>query len=126
MTKTGLSRPGAMQMVASATLMVVAAIGPAVLAVGRPNHEWLMVLNGPPALAMVIASLIVIVLYCLGFFRYCSSKGYSTWLGFWLFIGNLPGFIVLLLLPDLKASCKEQLDNTSGLPQISGGGENGQ
>jgi hypothetical protein len=103
MSKTGLSRPGAIQMLAAATLMVVAAVGPVYLAASRPTHEWLMVLNGFPALAMSVAGIALLVLYFVGFLRYGSSKGYSKWLGFWLFFSNFPGFIALLLLPDLKA-----------------------
>ena len=102
MNKKGISRPGALQMVASVAIMIIAAIWPLYLAATRPGNEWFMVLNGLPALAVVIASIAVLLLYLIGFLRYCASKGYSKWIGFWLLFANVFGFIVLLLLPDLK------------------------
>ena len=106
-------------MVASAILMVLAAIGPIVLAAMRPSHEWLMVLSGLPALALTIAGGFVVLLYFVGFLSYCASKGYSKWLGFWLFFGSVPGFIVLLMLPDLTANVKDRLQMPSRTPEIS-------
>ena len=106
--RTGLSRPGALQMLASAALMIVAAIGPILVASSRPTNEWLIVLTGFPALGMSVAGIGVLLLYFIGFLRYCASKGYSKWLGFWLFIGNIPGFVVLLLLPDLSSRITER------------------
>jgi ABC-type Na+ efflux pump permease subunit len=102
MNKKGLSRPGALQMIASVIIMIITAIGPLYLAATRPNNEWFMVLNGLPALAVVIASIAVLFLYLIGFLRYCGSKGYSKWIGFWLLFAHAFGFIVLMLLPDLK------------------------
>ena len=119
MGKIGLSRPGAIQMVVSAILMVAAAIGPIFWAATRPSHEWLMVLTGLPALTMEIASVLVLMFYFVGFLRYCASKGYSKWLGFWLFLGSIPGFIVLLMLPDLKANMKDRSRLPSRTPEIS-------
>lgn len=88
-----------------------AGIVPLVYALTLPSHEWLMSLSGLPALAMTIASLAVVILYVIGFIRYSASKGYSKWLGFWLLLSHLPGFIVLLLLPDLKTDLKESSTN---------------
>lgn len=116
MSKTGLFRPGAIQMVASTILIVVAAIGPIVLAAMRPSHEWLMVLSGLPAIALTITGGFVVLLYFVGFLSYCASKGYSKWLGFWLFFGTIPGFIVLLMLPDLKANINDRLQTPSRTP----------
>jgi hypothetical protein len=121
MHEKGLSRPGAMLMVASAILMLVSAIGPVFLAVMRPTHEWLMVLSGFPAFAIISASALTAVLYFVGFLRYCVSKGYSSWLGFWLFLGNVPGFIVLLLLPDRKGNVSEQVLTLSEPAALSRG-----
>jgi hypothetical protein len=119
MNKTGLSRPGAIQMIASATLMLAAAVGPVYLAASRPTHEWLMVLSGFPALAMSLAGVVLLILYFIGFLKFCSSKGYSKWLGFWLFFGNFPGFIALLLLPDLKAGMREQVTSSKSPCEVS-------
>lgn len=104
MNNNWLSRPGAIQMLASIVLVTFASIGPIVLAIRQPGHEWLMSLSGLPALAMTIATVLVLALYCIGFLRYCASKGYSKWLGVCLLLGHFPGFIALLLLPDLQAS----------------------
>ena len=108
MNKTGLSRPGGMQMVLSAILMIVVAIGPMYIAASRPDHEWSVVLNGLPALAVTVASVVLLLLYFIGFLRYCASKGYSKWLGLWLFLGHVFGLIVLLLLPDQKTAMQKQ------------------
>jgi hypothetical protein len=110
--KTGFSRPGALQMLASAALMLVGAIGPFFVASSRPSHEWFMVVTGAPAFAMSLIGVAVLVLYLIGFFRYCASKGYSKWLGLFLFFANLPGFIVLLLLPDLHSRTAQEPSNT--------------
>ncbi len=101
MNKKGLSRPGAMLMAAAVVLLTLAAIGPIVMAASTPSHEWSMILTGPSALATSAAGLFSLLLYAVGYLKYCSSKGYSTWLALWLLLGNLPGFVVLLLLPDL-------------------------
>jgi len=122
MNKSGLSRPGAMLMVMSAALMVISGICPVFLALTRPTHEWLMVLTGMPAFGIIMASGLVAILYFVGFLKYCASKGYTAWLGFWLFLGNVPGFIVLLLLPDLNASNKEHLQTDSKPCELSAAG----
>ncbi len=106
MNGTGLGRPGAMQMVAAGVLMAAETIAPIVVAATRPNHEWFMDLTGLPAMVPIIVSTLLVALYFVGFLRYCSSKGYSKWLGFWLFLGNIPGFITLLLLPDLQRNIR--------------------
>lgn len=103
MKKRGLARPGALQMISSGILMIIAAIGPVFLAVTRPNHEWMMVLTGFPAMGLSLAGVGVLLLYIFGFLRYCADKGYSKWLGLWLLLGNVFGLVVLLLLPDLNA-----------------------
>jgi hypothetical protein len=77
------------------------AMVPTVVAAFHPNHEYTLLLNGAPAFAVSVALILLAVLYIVGFVRYCASKGYSKWLGFWLLLGNVPGFIVMLLLPDL-------------------------
>ena len=103
MNKTGFSRPGAIQMAVSAALLVLTSLAPLFYAATQPSHEWLMVSYGLPALAILLAGILIAFSYFVGFLRYCDSKGYSMWLGFWLFISHAPGFIVLLLLPDLKS-----------------------
>lgn len=100
MHKTGLSRPGTIQMIAAAIITAVGIVVPAYMCAIRPNHEWLMVLSGFPALAAASTGIIIALLYFIGFLRYCTSKGYSKWIGFWLFLSHLPGLIILLLLPD--------------------------
>jgi hypothetical protein len=117
MNKTGLSRPGAMQMVAAIILGVVAAIGPLFLAFMRPDQVWFMALSGLPAFAIAISGVGVLILFFVGFIRYCASKGYSKWIGFWLCFGHLPGFIVLLLLPDCKPGVSAQ-PQTGSSPSI--------
>jgi len=113
MNKSGLSRPGARQMVAAVILLVVGAIGPLFLAFMQPNQEWSMVLSGFPAFVVAISGVVVVFLFFVGFIRYCASKGYSKWIGFWLCFGHVPGFVVLLLLPDLKLDVKTQLQTGS-------------
>jgi hypothetical protein len=108
MNKTGLSRPGAIQMVASLVLMLLASIGPAFVAATRPTHEWILALTGLPALAMTVAGIAVFILYVVGFLRYSSSKGYNMWVGLFLLLGSIPGFIALLLLPDLNTITMRQ------------------
>lgn len=109
MSKTGLARPGAMQMVGAAILVLVVAIGPLFLAAVQPEQVWSIMLTGFPAFAVSVSGLLVLVLYLVGFLRYCASKGYSKWLGFWLLLGHFAGFIALLLLPDLKTGATEQV-----------------
>ena len=89
-------------MAVSLVLLSLAAAAPIVFAIVTPSHEWLVNLVGVPAFVTIVISIVVVSLYLVGFIRYCSSKGYSKWLGFWLFLGNIPGFITLLLLPDLQ------------------------
>jgi hypothetical protein len=117
MNKNGLYRPGAFLMAVSLVLFSSAAAGPVVLVIMTPSHEWLFNLNGLPALAMIMTSIVVVLLYLVGFIRYSSSKGYSNWLGFWLFLGNIPGFITLLLLPDLQQLRQERLVNHADMAQ---------
>jgi hypothetical protein len=122
MNKTGLSRPGAMLMVMSAVLTILVGVGPLFMAATRPSHEWLMVLTGLPAFMLSISGLFVTILYFIGFLKCGASKGYSAWLSFWLFWGNVPGFIVLLLLPDLNARNREPLQTTSKPCELSPAG----
>lgn len=98
--KTFLSRPGSIQMTIALVLATLAGLVPIYLACMMPSHEWFMVLTGLPAASMAAASLAILGLFFVGYIRYCISKGYSGWIGFWLFWSNLPGFIVLLLLPE--------------------------
>ena len=97
-------------MILAALLMIVAAIGPAIIAFTKPNHEWLLELSGLPAVALAAACLAVAILYFVGFLLYCKSKGYSMWVGFWLLLSNIPGFIALMLLPDLHATISPHAD----------------
>ncbi|MBC7999211.1 MAG: hypothetical protein IAF58_14775 [Leptolyngbya sp.] len=39
-----------------------------------------------------------------GFIQYTKSKGYNGWVALCLCLGNVPGFIALLLLPDMKST----------------------
>jgi hypothetical protein len=96
----GFARPGAMQMLWAGILLALESLGPIFAAAANPNHEWVMELTGIWAASLWLVTAIAVVLYCIGFVRYCMSKGYSGWIGFFLLIGNLPGFIVMLLLPD--------------------------
>lgn len=113
MGKKGLSRPGALQMVASAILTLVASVGPTVIALTRSSHEWSLFLAGFPALALSLSGVVVFLLYVVGFLRYCSNKGYSKWLGLFLFLGNVPGLISLLLLPDISMNCSEKPESAA-------------
>ena len=104
MRKQSLRHPGAIQMLIAAAAIVAASVIPAIQAWRQPNNEWCMALNGVPAALAIAAAAAVIGLYFVGFLRYCHSKGYSFLLGFLLLICNLPGFIIMLLLPDLRNS----------------------
>lgn len=113
MRKKGLSRPGALQMVASAILTLVASVGPTVIALTRSSQEWSLFLTGFPALALSLSGVVVFLLYVVGFLRYCSNKGYSKWLGLFLFLGNVPGFISLLLLPEISMNSSEKPESAA-------------
>lgn len=102
MNKKGFSRPGALQMLAAVALMICGGLAPVMIAASRPSHEWIIALSGAPALALSLAGVAIFILYVAGFLRYCASKGYSGWLGLLLLCGNVFGFIVLLLLPDVN------------------------
>ena len=97
--KTGFGRPGALQMLIAVALGAMEGVIPFVMAASMPSHEWALVLNGFPAFLMMAAGMATAILYFVGFLRYCTSKGYSPWLGLLLLICNVPGFIMLLLLP---------------------------
>lgn len=115
MKSNGLSRPGALLMIVSIVAGLVASIGPIVLAITSPTHNWLLELTGPPVVVLAFTSLAVLVLYVVGFVRYCTSKGYSAWLGAFLLLGHVFGLVVLLLLPDireLKESSKIETSRT--------------
>lgn len=90
-------------MLISALLILAEAFVPVVVTAISPSHEWSVVLTGTPAFAWVAAAMLVTVCYFVGFLRYCASKGYSMWLAVLLFVSNVPGFIILLLLPDRTA-----------------------
>lgn len=100
MHKSELQRPGAVQMLIAAVLMGIVGIGPIVATLIRPEHEWSLFLSGAPALVALACSIGFVLLYFLGFIRYTVSKGYSSWLGLFLFMGHIFGLIVLLMLPD--------------------------
>jgi hypothetical protein len=99
-------RPGALQMLAAVILTIVCSVGPIVLAITKPTHEWSLVAVGPEAVLLSSLGLIITALYAVGCIRYCASKGYSKWLGFWLFLSHVTGFVTLLLLPDLYERSK--------------------
>lgn len=111
-TKSGMSRPGALQMLAAVILTIICSVGPIVLAMTKPTHEWSLVAVGPEALLLSSVGLIIAALYAVGCIRYCTSKGYSKWLGFWLFLSHVAGFITLLLLPDLYERSKHNAQNS--------------
>lgn len=118
MSKRGLSRPGATQIVAALVLTGLTSVGALAIAATRPNQEFLMILTGFPALAMALSGLLVAVLYIVGFLRYCSNKGYSKWLGLSLLLSTLPGFLALLLLPDLKEIEREARKKFGKIPDV--------
>jgi hypothetical protein len=120
MNKTGFSRPGALQMIVSAALMLLGSIGPLFVAFTVPDHEWSFYLTGLPVLGLSILGIATVILYIVGFLRYCGSKGYSKWLGVWLLFGHLFGLIVLLLLPDLEAYARAQTQPIAKIPEATG------
>ncbi|HEY9756459.1 MAG TPA: hypothetical protein V6C97_14930 [Oculatellaceae cyanobacterium] len=120
MRKQGISRPGALQMVAAASLVFLASGGPIFIAATRPTHEWLMALSGLPALALMLVGVGTVALYLVGFLRYCGSKGYSLWLGLWLSLGGFVGLVALLLLPDLTEIRTDSRRGSSDVVDISG------
>lgn len=107
MLKTGIARPGALQMLVATVAIAGCSSLPPILAAFKPSQEWLMVLTGIPAFLMVFAALMMFTVYCVGFLRYCVDKGYSRWLGLVLLLGAIPGFLGLLLLPDLRHAAAE-------------------
>lgn len=116
MNKTGLKRDGAAFMLAGATLLAILSTFPLIIAATKPSHEWSIFLVGAPAISMMFAATTFCLIYALGFLTYCSSKGYSIWVGIWLLLCNVPGLMILLLLPDLR-----ELSNTPyvGLQGVS-------
>lgn len=102
MKKTGLKRDGAAFMLMGATLLTLLSTLPMIIASTNASHEWSMLLVGAPAFAMMFAATTFCLIYAVGFLSYCSSKGYSKWIGLWLMLCNVPGLMVLLLLPDLR------------------------
>ncbi|MBA3859012.1 MAG: hypothetical protein C0507_19065 [Cyanobacteria bacterium PR.3.49] len=107
MFKTGFARPGALQMLVATVAIALCSTFPPVIAAFKPSHEWLLVLTGIPAFLMIFAGLMMFIVYGIGFLRYCADKGYSKWLGLVLLLGAVPGFLVLLMLPDLKHAVQE-------------------
>ena len=107
MIKTGLARQGALEMLIAAVAITGCSIIPPVIAAFKPSHEWLVILTGIPAFLMIFAGLMMFIIYSIGFLRYCVDKGYSKWLGMVLLLGAVPGFLVLLMLPDLKHAGQE-------------------
>jgi hypothetical protein len=99
--RKGFSRPGVIAILSAVVLTVAFSIGPLMLAFSRPNHEFTFFASGVEAMLVSSIGLIVTGLYAFGCIRYCLSKGYSGWLGFWIFLSHIPGFITMLLLPDL-------------------------
>lgn len=110
--KNGIRRSGAILMVTSVALSLISFGIPLVFASMQPDHEWSMWLTGFPAFCMSISGAIVGLLYVIGFIQYSFSKGYGPWVTFWLILGNLPGFIILLSLPDLKGDCPTPIAST--------------
>lgn len=100
MMKKIMGRPGAVLMAISLVVAIGAAIAPLYLALMMPSHEWFMILTGPRAFALSAAGVLVVAMYLIGFMSYCRSKGYGIGIGLCLFMCNLPGFVVLMLLPD--------------------------
>jgi hypothetical protein len=92
----GLSRPGSALIVLSGVLysMIIAYV--AVITKGSME----ITVSGMETVPWLAAIAIPFAICFLGFVKYAASKGYSRWLGFWLCCAQLPGFIVLLLLPD--------------------------
>src|SRR5437763_1806682 len=101
MNRTGFARPGSLQILVAVVISLLFGIGPLFMALTSPTHAWAYVATGPQAILLSSVGLIVTVLYAVGCIRYCKSKGYSGWLGFWLFLAHIPGFIAILLLPDV-------------------------
>ncbi len=101
--RIGLSRPGAVQMVGSVTVLVMTFIGllmyPSASSGrhGRPLSE-----KDAESWLFMAVLLISFIMYLLGFFRYAIDKGYSRWFAFWLLLGQLYGFVTLFFLPDLN------------------------
>jgi len=111
MLNTGFARPGALQMLVASVAITACSTVPPIIAAFKPSHEWLLVLTGIPAFLMVFAGFMMFIIYGLGFLRYCADKGYSKLLGLVLVFGAIPGFLVLLLLPDLKHSAEEMYND---------------
>lgn len=100
--KTGIFRSGAVLMLTSVALSLISVGTPLIFAAMQPDHEWSMWLTGFPAFCLSISGAIIALLYIIGFVQYSFSKGYGAWLTVWLLLGNFPGLIILLSLPDLK------------------------
>lgn len=121
MNRKGICRPGAWLMVAAVVLTVMSSLGPLFIAATRPSHEWSLILSGLPALLLSLSGVVILILYVVGFLQYCHSKGYSRWLGVLLLLGNVLGFLVLLMLPDLNARVldRQSAPGASGVTAVS-------
>ena len=102
MIRTGFKRKGALQMTTSVLVTFLLILIPLILAGNKPTHEWLLTLTGLPVFIAEFSAFLIFALYLSGFLQFCADKGYSKWLGFLLMLAALPGFLVLLFLPDLK------------------------
>jgi hypothetical protein len=98
--KSFIARPGAVQMLVSGSILILTGLWPIFMAIS--HRQSFVLLTGTPAVAATLAAAILGCAYFVGFLRYCSSKGYSQWIGLCLFLGHFAGFLALLLLPDLN------------------------
>jgi len=117
MNNTGIARPGAKLMIFAAALMILGTTVPWLLASSSPSHLWFLELTGLPALGLVMGHAVLILMYFLGYLAYVGSKGYSKWLGFCLFFASVPGFVVMLLLPDRAETRVSGHDLPEAYPQ---------
>ncbi|HEY9734375.1 MAG TPA: hypothetical protein V6C89_20860 [Drouetiella sp.] len=112
MSSTGSHRKGITLIILSLVLTLLGLILPVVLTTLIPTHEVVVVLSGWRALLAEIFFPLMFIMYATGAAQYSNDKGYGKWMGILLALANLPGFLVLLFLPDLKQQQQQLITKT--------------
>lgn len=58
----------------------------------------------PTQIGIYAAMLAVWAVWFAGFIKYSADKGYNGWVALCLALSSVPGFIALLIMPDIKLS----------------------
>jgi hypothetical protein len=98
--RAGFARPGALLLTLAIGLAVLGGAGPLFYAAAHPNHEFFYIATGPQALLLGSWGFICSIMYAVGVFLYSGSKGYNWLVSLILLVANVPGFLLMLVLPD--------------------------